>query len=463
MLGIVAMKYYSIIRSLILLYAFLAHGTFATARYTAVSPIVDINEKARIAQEELYETYYSYLQSDETFLKDESYVNNLVILCDLDRNFPKNGEILLLLINKLEETNDTQGNYLLRKISRLFCLQFHQFICCQAEIPKSQQAILFRSYYHLNNFSLGVDDAKSHPFRLALTKIIISFFMIHNSSIGFNQKRSSWVLALEKFRKKTHELNLSLCDKQTSAEIIDNFADAIEVYALHEPLVQPRNYTRIIVTTLILIAITAAIVYATIKYGPKNYKEFEDTLAQISKRMGAEFNEALMQPAVDRLVANMEQMGANMVTGMNNAVVMIPNPQRGLLNQPDMIPLMVENPRFGQEGQPQFVPVPVMSAMATQMTEGMSTVPVGYIPLPGIPNPNLTRIADNMGDTMARSLVKASVPDGIPEDNSLAMTRIGNNLLGGALQRVNPLYLSSWLGSFVNFSTPNNDDDSDEE
>ena len=370
------------------------------------SPLVNINVLADIAKKEFLNDYYGYLQVDPKFLEDESYVNNLVILCDLDRNFPENGTILLALINQLEKINDAPSRYLLSKLSKLFNLEFHDFIC-RMELPKEKQASLYKSYYHLNNHSVTQQDGEIYPFRVLLTKTIVSFFVIHYSQTNFNQKKSSWILTLEKLRKKMHRLNKTLGDNSVSSEIINDFSDLVEAYSLTEPLVQPKKARRLILQSLIIIAVAAVAVYG-IKVlldqkfwigidpkNPKNPANPEDPINLVPgpidghtyiKNIFKDWSQAIMEGAmipvktmaheiVEEFGRQGVVIGENVIIGATT-VRGIPNPafNAGLPESP-------ANQRLiPPAADPSRLPNPLMTEMGTMISAGLATVP-------GIPNP----------------------------------------------------------------------------
>lgn len=372
-----------------------------TARYNEHSPLIDIPTLSNIAKKEFLNDYYGYLQTNKDFLEDPAYSNNRVILCDLDANFTHNGEILLNLIAQLEKTKDVPSLYLLKKLSRYFELEFHQYIC-RIDVHGDVQAKLFHAYHLLNNHTIKHNNHEILPFKTILTQVIISFFIIHNAKARFDQKKSSWVLAAEKFRKKLHTINSSLKTDALSAEAINNFIDSIEVYALTEPLIPTRKVARIVITALIIIAVTGTSAYLIHTLRPQWYEDIKNILHELSKNISEGFMvpvRAVAKETIAELNRNMEPMATNFSKGMVYKRV-VPNPAANpehpdyTPHQPQYLdaikhPKWLEAMREPGYNDPENPIVPewiaariednlqqsdYMSLMATQFTHGLVTI-----------------------------------------------------------------------------------------
>ncbi|MBY0353054.1 hypothetical protein K2W90_01670 [Candidatus Babeliales bacterium] len=242
---------------------------FGFAEYRVSSEmILDFKEKHHQAQASFEDVYYELVKKGHF---GNYYNNNLIIDPIIDDHFTENGATLLCLVEWLQQQSDFDSAFLLKRMSKFFCLQFHKLLC-KMETPKKYQGSLWDGFSRLHSHEVAFDDQVIKPFRATLTKAIIFIFIISYSELRYDQKKEALVYYLEKIKKELRDINNVLQTNGLDDRVIADFISGVQVYALQEPLVEARNITKWLLIGSVVVVVASVIGYYVNKVGVKAIK-----------------------------------------------------------------------------------------------------------------------------------------------------------------------------------------------
>ncbi|MBX9831225.1 hypothetical protein K2X40_04680 [Candidatus Babeliales bacterium] len=243
---------------------------FGFAEYRVSSEmILDFKEKHHQAQASFEDVYYELVKKGHF---GNYYNNNLIIDPIIDDHFTENGATLLCLVEWLQQQSDFDSAFLLKRMSKFFCLQFHKLLC-KMETPKKYQGSLWDGFSRLHSHEVIFDDQVIKPFRATLTKAIIFIFIISYSELRYDQKKEALVYYLEKIKRELRDINNVLQVNGLDDKVIADFISGVQVYALQEPLVESRNVTKWLLIGSGILVVVGVIAYYVNKIGMQRIKE----------------------------------------------------------------------------------------------------------------------------------------------------------------------------------------------
>ncbi len=183
-----------------------------------------------------------------------SYNNNLIINASLFPDVQKEGSIIIKLIEWLEQQDDADSIYLLRRLNKFYFLKFHQFICSM-NLKKEYVAKILehcQTFYSLKAINKSI---VLKPFQSALSKLFIMIYMINESFLSYEQKRETLAHSIDKIKREMLSIN-----KQFGPVIdekkITSFIMLLETYGAKEPLVQSSKLKKVVIISVIIFAIS---------------------------------------------------------------------------------------------------------------------------------------------------------------------------------------------------------------
>lgn len=296
-------------------------GQKACAFIDLLSGDVDsFQEKKLKEKEELLGFYYDLVKQNHF---SSQYANNLIFSADIDNDFPRNGAILLKLIEYLEKDASYASKFLLKKINSFFYLELHSFIS-HVEIPQEQRAHLYKTMHALYNCkapkideTVGQGEERAiYPFRTLLSQVTISIHIALNSPERRNRQREALVFVLEELKTKILDVNQAN-NLIIGKEVIDEFVTLLEAYAVQEDVVNKGNVQRALYITGFVLIVVAIVVYIGSKGGfpwvVQKGKEFVGAITDVF----LDKVEGRVGPMVKKAVhaADTEQLGDGLVAG----------------------------------------------------------------------------------------------------------------------------------------------------
>lgn len=224
-----------------------------------VTPFNDISKKVERVRESVENIYYELLKNhyfDDVNNTENLYANNLIISTNLDNDPVNTGTILLNLIFWLEKKNDRDSRFLLRKINRLYHLEFHRTLSLMELKKATYKDSLLSSFHDLSNYkvfhpAIGV----RHPFGTSITKAILTLFIINKTAIPFDQKKESVFYTLEKIRQEIITINNELGNEKIDEKLIRSFIFGLEQCGIKETLVESKLFRNLLIASCITLTI----------------------------------------------------------------------------------------------------------------------------------------------------------------------------------------------------------------
>lgn len=283
---------------------------------------IPFHEKLFDARESFQNVYYELVKKGYF---DTLYNNNLIFSTDFDSAFPRNGATLLALTEWLEKNQDSESQFLLKKMNKFFGLQFHRFIC-KIDVPKSELGVVSNSFHTLYGHKISTIDPsfETHPFRSTLSKAMIFLLMMEFGDKNYQQKKENIVYFMEGVRNKLIKINRSLSNEmQVSQDHFDIVINHIESYALREPLIKPVNIKLIIFFVTLGIAVTTLVVWVVFYKIPKDVKLW-DGFKQLLSSFAEAIGQSVTKGAITEISSPDRQVVANIqreATGLINVAV----------------------------------------------------------------------------------------------------------------------------------------------
>jgi len=262
--------------------------------------VLNLQKNISRARESFEDVYYELLKSDGFF--NEYYNNNLIINTDLHGDFYQNGIILFKLIEWLQQHDSRDGRFLLKRMNKLFYLEFYRFIC-KMDQEKTRDGRLFDAFskiYHHTIPSVHMGVAPVPPFQTTLTKAIILIFTMNSANMYYESKKESLVFGLDAIRQEMLEINTSLGDKKIDEQEIRTLFARLQAHATQEPIVKPGSIRKVVIGAVLIAAciglIYLACKYITIEREPANAAEsktFKATGKKPRDPLGTYINKAI--------------------------------------------------------------------------------------------------------------------------------------------------------------------------
>src|SRR5579862_1940296 len=161
----------SILFMIVVSFLSLSHGT-------CHGQMLNLQKNINQARESFEDVYYELLKSNYF---DEYYNNNLIINTELNSDFYQNGIILFKLIEWLQQNDNRDSRFLLKRMNKLFYLELYRFIC-KMDSEKTRDGRLFDVFskiYHYKVPSVHVGVSPVPPFQTTLTKAIVLIFTMN--------------------------------------------------------------------------------------------------------------------------------------------------------------------------------------------------------------------------------------------------------------------------------------------
>lgn len=219
-------------------------------------PLYDFQKKVERARSSFEDVYYELVKShffDDVNNPNLPYSNNLIISTNLNDDPVMQGTILLGLISWLEKKNDRDSRFLLRKINRLYHLEFHRNLSSLNSKDESYKDSLLGSFHELSKYKLfNVAIGTDYPFGNAITKAVLTLFVVNKTSVPYAQKKESVLYTLEKIKQEMLSINSKLGKEKVDEEFIRVFIFGLEKFGVRETLVESKIFRNLIITTIVI-------------------------------------------------------------------------------------------------------------------------------------------------------------------------------------------------------------------
>lgn len=285
--------------------------------------VLNLKEQNSQHQASFEDVYYELVKSGHF---GDLYNNNLIIDPIIDDHFTENGASLLCLVEWLQQQNDFDSAFLLKRMSKFFCLEFQRLLA-KIEAPKKIQALLCDDFSRIYNHKVVLEEQSIKPFRATLTKAIIFIFIISYSELHYPQKKEALVFYLEKIKKEFRFINGALSTQSLDENLIAQFISRIQVYALQEPLVETRSIKRWLLYGSITLVVVGVIGYYINKVGVEKIKRdikevWKSLLEEVSDVVAERF---MVNPEVKKAAQGMADKVDNLVAKTVNDIGVIVN------------------------------------------------------------------------------------------------------------------------------------------
>jgi len=264
------------------------------------------------------------------------YDNNLIIDSKLEGGVEKEGMIILTLIEWLRNQHDSFSTALLKKINDLYFLEFTRFIV-SLDASKTRSTDILEEFQHLYHYSINDKElGKFEPFQSSLSKLILLIHMVNESELHYESRKETLALALDKIKFEMLKVNDALGmggEHDRTERSIKSLVTLLEVYAVRDPLIQPRSVKKVVYATIGIVILSYVIYLIVIKW---------DTLKPILKNGVAYVNQNVVIPifesAAEGFINVLEKrgLGAKIGQGMIHGMACPtgePNPDAALFAQ----------------------------------------------------------------------------------------------------------------------------------
>ncbi|MBS1988412.1 hypothetical protein JST56_05470 [Candidatus Dependentiae bacterium] len=219
-------------------------------------PLYDFQKKVEQARSSFEDVYYELVKShffDDVNNPSSPYSNNLIISTNLNDDPVMQGTILLSLISWLEKKNDRDSRFLLRKINRLYHLEFHTTLSSLNTKDENYKDSLLGSFHELSKYKIfNVAIGTDYPFGNAITKAVLTLFVVNKTSVPYAQKKESVLYTLEKIKQEMLRINNGLGKEKIDEEFIRVFIFGLEKFGVRETLVESKIFRNLIITTIVI-------------------------------------------------------------------------------------------------------------------------------------------------------------------------------------------------------------------
>ncbi|QQR49829.1 hypothetical protein IPF37_03240 [bacterium] len=285
--------------------------------------VLNLREQNSQHQASFEDVYYELVKSGHF---GDLYNNNLIIDPIIDDHFTENGASLLCLVEWLQQQSDFDSAFLLKRMSKFFCLEFQRLLS-KIEAPKKIQATLCDDFSRIYNHKVVLEEQSIKPFRATLTKAIIFIFIISYSELHYLQKKEALVFYLEKIKKEFRLINGALSGQSLDENLIAQFVSRMQVYALQEPLVETRSIKRWLLYGSITLVVVGVIGYYINKVGVEKIKRdikevWKSLLEEVSDVVAERF---MVNPEVKKAAQGMADKVDGLVAKTVNDIGVIVN------------------------------------------------------------------------------------------------------------------------------------------
>jgi hypothetical protein len=225
----------------------------------ALPSLYKFQKKVEHARSSFEDVYYELVKShffDDVNNPSSPYSNNLIISTNLNDDPVMQGTILLRLISWLEKKNDRDSRFLLRKINRLYYLEFHRNLASLNPKDESLPDSLMDSFHTLGKYKIfNVAIGSDYPFRTAITKSVLTLLVLNKTSIPYSEKKESVLYILQKIKQEILYINNNLGKESIDEEVIHAFIFGLEKFGVRQTLVESKIFRNLIITTITITVI----------------------------------------------------------------------------------------------------------------------------------------------------------------------------------------------------------------
>jgi hypothetical protein len=172
------------------------------------------------------------------------------------------GLAALHLIEWLEKQHDVNSVLLLSAINELCIIKFTH-IMNNLDGVKDCEALI-EKFQHLADTEAEIQGVAYKPFQTIMSKMFLTIAIVNAKKLNYEQKKEMLVFALNKIRKEMLAINKKLGENRVQDSEIREFVVALEVYAVHMPIVSKGKSflfsPAVIMSVLLLVIIVAMIV-----------------------------------------------------------------------------------------------------------------------------------------------------------------------------------------------------------
>lgn len=311
-------------------FSFFSTYIFATRQFV---PFENFDKKIEKNRDLVEDVYYRLVKNhyfDDASNPEMVYSNNLIMSTNLDDDSIEKGTILLNLIIWLEKKNDAESRFLLRKINRLYFLEFHRSLSGLDYKNDPDKMLLFSSFHELSRRkNINNSSNQEYPFRTAITKAVLTLFVINKTLVTIGKKRESALYLLEKIKQEMLFINKKLCGDCVNENVIYYFIAGLEKFGVVETLVESKFFRNFVMTTAsIMIVVFVVYKWDVIGAGLKKLGEYlNEVIDGATKDLGDKLGNGLANGVLDN--QQIRQMRVN----INDRVDQIVNEQiQGIRN-----------------------------------------------------------------------------------------------------------------------------------
>jgi len=240
-----------------------------TALFSLSSPessaqVLNLQKNIHRARASFEDVYYELLKNNYF---NEYYNNNLIINTDTQGDFYENGIVLFKLIEWLQQNDSRDSRFLLKRMNKLFYLEFYRFIC-KMDQEKTRDGVLFELFSKIFYYkvpSVHVGNTPVPPFQTTLTKATLLIFTMNSANMYYDAKRESLIFALDAIRQEMLDINATLGDHKIDDHEIRKFFAKLQAHATQEPIVKPGSIKKIVIGAAV-ITVCIGLVYLALKH-----------------------------------------------------------------------------------------------------------------------------------------------------------------------------------------------------
>lgn len=222
-------------------------------------PLYDFKKKVERARSSFEDVYYELVKShffDDVNNPNTPYSNNLIISTSLNDDPVMQGTILLGLISWLEKKNDRDSRFLLRKINRLYHLEFHRTLSSLNSKNENYKDSLLGSFHELSKYKVfNVAIGADYPFGTTITKAVLTLLVVNKTSVPYAEKKESVLYTLEKIKQEMFAINSNLGKDKVDEEFIRAFIFGLEKFGVRETLVESKFFRNVVIFTILAVVV----------------------------------------------------------------------------------------------------------------------------------------------------------------------------------------------------------------
>ncbi len=211
-----------------------------------------------------------------------TYNNNLIINSQLHSNPQQEGTIILKLVEWLEKQNDREGLFLLKRLNKLFYLEFHRLIF-SVKCDQADQKILLEACQELYQHKAIINGYLEKPFRTTISKLYLLIVIVNGGELSYENKKQTLAYVLDKIKKELNATNQRIEHDKVDSATIKKFVTLLEIIAVKEPLVQSSSLRTILITTSIIVVACVILYYKVILPRWDEIPSWDDIKAWLGK------------------------------------------------------------------------------------------------------------------------------------------------------------------------------------